>query len=316
MFGILNSKENDCIMGEYTNNNTNGRMNVIDNEEKNRINWIVSKVIGSSILDVGPSNGKVSIITGREGKKVLCINDSITMIEEALNYLQKEDLVTQKNVTFRQSNIFVSSFNERFDTIILQNFLNNAADLTTLFVKINGILQDNGRIIVTTPFGNDFNSSINTFYLKKFLDLQQKIGVLTDIYFSNSWVGVIYQKSEGEKTQLSNELLEKLEKAFIKKEMWLANNIYFLDNNLDKIDEYKKKFLREKVEKVKFQNELLEQYKKERQILNAYQKLKEKFDKLSKEHNKVRTQYSKLSKSKLGKITLKYWNLRRAKRGK
>lgn len=69
-----------------------------------RINWIINRVNGNKVLDIGTSQGIVPIILGREGKKV----DAIDIEQDSINYaneqLEKEHNSVKELINFKVSN--------------------------------------------------------------------------------------------------------------------------------------------------------------------------------------------------------------------
>ncbi|WP_226670840.1 class I SAM-dependent methyltransferase [Metabacillus litoralis] len=280
-------------------------------------NWLLSQVQGTHILDVGCSNGYTSIQLGREYKKVLGIDTSSLAINEALIRLKDEDEDTRNNVMFEKSNFFKREFNNKFDTILLGGILEQIADFDTFCHKAFSLLNEKGRVIVTTPFGlNDSSEFKRTFYIHEFLKIQQPLISITEIEYKGSWIGVIFQKTETISSQKTLDLpfLKQLEQAFLRKEqMTLAKTQRKTQGVSDDEDVYKK-FLDEKIIKVKTQQELYEQYKKEKEILNAYNKLKKEHEKILKSYKHLKNQVDRIKKTFIGKVAFKLWRMLKGKR--
>ena len=67
---------------------------------RERIHWICENVQGSTVLDVGCSQGITSILLGRENKKVLGIDVEKKCIDFANDRLQLESDLVNKLVRF------------------------------------------------------------------------------------------------------------------------------------------------------------------------------------------------------------------------
>lgn len=69
---------------------------------RERIHWVLASSKGETVLDVGCSQGLVSILLAREGKQVV----GIDILEEAIDYakeqLEKEEMPTQKHLQLIQ----------------------------------------------------------------------------------------------------------------------------------------------------------------------------------------------------------------------
>lgn len=293
---------------------------------RNRIHWITQNVEGRQILDIGCSQGISSILLGREGKQVLGIDSSSSAIEDANSNLQLEEEDTRSNIRFVQTNFFTENITEKYDTVILGEVLEHITDINSFFNKAITLTKENGKIIVTTPFGiNEFIDHKRTFYLKDLINLQTSSLKVEDIKFFGKWIGVIYRKDENkeETTGISNQLLEKLEQAFyvieeeyLNKQKDLKRYIKNMKEkneadttNNEKLETLEKELMEEKVQKVKVQQELVEAYHKSETIIKDYRKMLSRYEALQ-------NKYQNLKNSKLGKLTTKYWKLRNKRRSK
>ncbi|WP_197046702.1 class I SAM-dependent methyltransferase [Oceanobacillus salinisoli] len=285
---------------------------------RRRIHWITSNISGEEILDVGCSQGITPILLGREGKKVLGIDSSHSAIEDAKRNLSNEDVETQKNVEFREQNFFSFNSDHSFDTVILGEVLEHITDEAGFIQKAKSIVKEKGKVIVTTPFGiNDFVDHKKTFYISDFIKLQQDDLRISNVEYLDGWIGIIFEKTnEIPLLDVSQGVLDDLEMAFYEKERKLLDklNKRTQDGYGSRTGEnynYKQKFLNEKIEKVKTQNELYVQYKKEKATLKEFKRIQKEYESLLKKYKNLEKKYRNLSKSKLGKLTLLYWKLRR-----
>lgn len=284
---------------------------------RKRIHWITQSVVGNTVLDVGCSQGISAILLGREGKRVLGIDSSTSAIEDAKNNLLKEEEDVQERVNFVKANFFVNEFKETYDTIILGEVLEHITDIDTFFNKAISLLKEEGRIVVTTPFGiNEFIDHKRTFYLYDLLKLQAEELSIVDVEFFGKWIGVIYEKqSNGNKyLEINNELLQTFESNIFTVEEEYLKQIKYFKSKLSNYEKNNKQmipkdmFLNEKLEKVNLQKELVDAYNKSESLINSYKKL-------SREHEILQERYRNLKNSKLGRIATKYWKIRKKKRG-
>ncbi|MBO1005558.1 class I SAM-dependent methyltransferase [Pseudogracilibacillus auburnensis] len=306
----------------YSNTNREFRQKV-----RERIHWICENVSGNIVLDIGCSQGITSILLGREGKKVFGIDLSESAINDATENLKKENEETQKLVDFQKENLMLYNFKERYDCVILGEVLEHINDVQSFFSKATAQVKDNGRVIVTTPFGiNDFIDHKRTFYLHDFLSFQSDVLKIVDIKFLGKWIGVIYQKSPNiTDIEFDHHLLlefeqniYKIEREYLEKQLQLRNKNLAMKKQIDEAKnknkelrenvDYKKKLLIEKAEKVKIQKELIEQYNREEQLIQEQREL-------SRQYEILQHRYNNIKNSTLGKFTLKYWNWRN-KRGR
>ncbi|WP_052948670.1 class I SAM-dependent methyltransferase [Mesobacillus campisalis] len=196
---------------------------------RSRIHWICENAKGESILDVGCSQGITSIILGREGKTVL----GIDLIEDAINYanhmLSKEERPTRECVKFKSANFMSFNFeNQLFDTIIFGEVLEHLTDPQRFLNKAETLLNKNGSIIITLPFGiNNYFDHKKTYYLMDILKLQGENLVIQEVKFLGKWIGITLKKREKDTNPLniSHDLLSRLENAFYQIEKDLVANI-------------------------------------------------------------------------------------------
>ncbi|WP_277679778.1 class I SAM-dependent methyltransferase [Gracilibacillus dipsosauri] len=311
----------------YSENDTVFRKKV-----RERVHWVCSNTTGFSILDIGCSQGITSIILGREGKNVKGLDISENAINDAKANLKKEEYETQECVSFERANFMLKTFDEEFDSIILGEVLEHITDIESFFNKAVSLLRDKGRLIITTPFGiNDFPDHKRTFYLKDFLLLQNNEAVISELKFFGKWIGVIYErKSSGNILSIDDSLLQQfeetvydIERSYINNENKLKKKITLLSDELnnnkmvkakfingpDEITKLKDLYHQEKLQKAQLQKELIEVYQKEEKVLKDYKQILENSESLLK-------RYNNLKNSKLGKLTTKYWNIRKGKRSK
>lgn len=313
----------------YSENDTIFRKKV-----RERVHWICSNTSGTNILDIGCSQGITSIILGREGKRVKGVDLSETAISEATENLAKEEAITQECISFEQGNFMLKEFEGNFDSVILGEVLEHITDIRSFFNKAVSLTKNGGRIIITTPFGiNDFPDHKRTFYIKDFLELQNEKASITQVKFFGKWIGVIFEvESQIDHQILDNQLLEDFEESIYELERVYINNenknkkkISQLISEKNENAEIKKAnhgeaaqeeiknltdlYNNEKLEKAQLQKELIEQYHKEEKLLKDYKKLLDEAKIIEMRYNNLRT-------SKLGKLTTKYWDIRRRKRRK
>lgn len=297
------------------------------NEVRERIHWISKEAKGNHILDIGCSQGISSIILAREGKKVLGIDVSSTAIREAKRNLDKEEESTKSLIKFEQENFMIREFNDTYDVVILGEVLEHITDVETFFSKAASLINENGKLIITTPFGiNDYIDHKNTFYVTDFLNLQSETYKITKLHFFGKWIGVIFEKNPKNAIYISEEMLKNIELQFMSIERALIDKyldkIGELNDKNEMIKELKKKlkdhdnsdhnfkqmYLDQKRTNIELNNQLITEYDKQEKLLREYKEM-------STEYHQVNKRYNSLKNSKLGKLTIKYWEKKRKNRG-
>ena len=207
-------------------------------QTQKRIHWICSHVEGDDVLDVGCSQGIVPILLGREGKRVLGIDISKKAIEFANAALEKEEEDVREHVVFERGNFLKYDFTEKkFDTIIIAEVLEHLLNPEKFIEKSFSLLQGNGKLIVTVPFGiNDFIDHKQTYYLTQIIDIVEKHFIVSKVEILGKWLGVVAKYTKKNKTDArknySRYLVEKIEKAFYDVERGLTDKIDSLQKNL------------------------------------------------------------------------------------
>ena len=284
---------------------------------RKRIHWICAQAHGSRILDVGCSQGITSILLGREGKQVT----GIDLLEKAITYareqLELEEPMTQENVEFVQANFINEDFKgEKFDSIVFGEVLEHISDPIPFLEKAASLLNDNGRIVVTLPFGiNDYFDHKKTYYLMDLLRFQN-IGMdISSIKFFGKWIGAIFEKTvpKEQTIQLNEELVRVLEKEFEDVERMHLNTLQerrlLIERLKEKVERFEKEKMthnkqlqqsREEVEALQLQNTV---YKTEATVhereIDFFEKQKtaaeEQLDSVRTDYNTLKEQHDDLT---------------------
>jgi 2-polyprenyl-3-methyl-5-hydroxy-6-metoxy-1,4-benzoquinol methylase len=185
---------------------------------RNRIHWICENAVGENILDVGCSQGITSILLGREGKNVIGIDLLEESIQYANNLLSTEEEITKKYVQFKAAN-FIDFAQEKqtFDSIIFGEILEHITDPKRFIKMALNMLNPNGSLIITLPFGiNDYFDHKKTYYLNDLLKFQDENIVIEEIKFFGKWIGAIVKRTETSVNtlEINENLLERLENTF------------------------------------------------------------------------------------------------------
>lgn len=208
------------------------------NKVRRRIHWVCEQAKGETILDVGCSQGITSILLGRESKQVLGIDLMQESIDYANEMLSNEAEVTKKYVEFKTANFIDYDFGERkFDVIIFGEVLEHLTDPARFMKKATEMLSDNGRIIVTVPFGiNDYFDHKKTFYMQGLLDLKNDQLNINALELFGKWIGAVFVKGNEvtESINLNGKLLNRLELGFYDIERDLVDQVTTLNNQYEK----------------------------------------------------------------------------------
>ena len=269
-----------------------------------RIHWICSQVEGTNILDIGCSQGIVTLLLGREGKRVRGIDISTKAIDDAkYNLNQENSTELSNNIEFILANFMSYNFkNVKYDTIIIAEVLEHLINPKQFIDKASTLLNENGKLIITVPFGiNDFIDHKQTFYLLEPIKLLQLDFNVQDISIMGKWLGIVSIKSDKpniSSSSLSHSIVERMEKSFYEIERSLIDEIDLSESNNKLIEDLKNKLNKEKTN-------FIEMKERNKTLVEELDKEKTNFIEM-KERNK--TLVEELDKEKTNFIEMKEKN--------
>lgn len=321
---------------------------------RERIHWICSQANGETVLDIGCSQGITSILLGAAGKVVLALDVEQDSIDFANERLKEKEVGIQQRIKFVKSDFIEYDFgNITFDTIVMTEVLEHIIDVDVFLKKASQLLSENGRLIVTVPFGiNDFWDHKRTYYTGNLYEqLIRNYFSVQHIEFFSKWIGFVCVKGIQSGVCPDLELMKKeednfylIERRLVDQNKALKEKILNMSNQLEQSNDDKKRQKAENIhlkeyistlnainaEKIhaytvqkndcelmieQLQQTLLEKDKlmtetlleKDKRIAEVCLKYRE----LSQSQMRLKDMYKALAESKLGKITLKYWALKK-----
>jgi SAM-dependent methyltransferase len=156
-----------------------------------RIDWMVSEVRGRTV-DIGSSQGIVSILLGRAGLDVTGVEIEEPAIAYAKRALAAEPAEVQRRVAFIQADIYGHIANQKFDTVVLGEILEHHDAPRRLWLRAAELVAPKGRIVGTTPFGlHPHPDHKVTFYLRSFIDTIAGVGTLTYLDIQDGFIRFI-----------------------------------------------------------------------------------------------------------------------------
>lgn len=266
---------------------------------KERIHWICDHAVGKSVLDVGCSQGIGSILLGRRGFSVCGMDVNEQAIYFAQNLLNEESETTQKNVIFRCDDFIEYAIGKvKADTVIFGEVLEHLTRPDLFIVKAYQVLNESGTLIITVPFGiNDDPDHKQTFYFSRLYRMIFKYFTVETVKVFGKWIGFIGQKRETiyeDEIYCSCEELEYIEDGFYIIERELLN--------AKKASDVEARLIKNELAQLKNQYEILKS-EKESEVRMISLQLKE----YERKKENIEKKYATLARSKLGRITIKYW---------
>jgi len=126
----------------------------VQNSARERIHWICKQVRGKRILDMGCSQGIISLLLAREGFHCVGIDREKSAIGYALDELEKEEEAVRKKVEFKVGDAAELWFEDgSFDTVILGEILEHLNHPERILKEAKRVLKQDGLAIITVPFG-------------------------------------------------------------------------------------------------------------------------------------------------------------------
>lgn len=318
---------------------------------RTRVHWICKEAAGDSVLDVGCSQGITSILLGREGKTVFGLDVEEESIRFANNKLSTESADTQKNISFITGNFLNQQFEKKhFDTVILTEVLEHVVKAELFLEKADTVLSENGKLIVTVPFGiNDFWDHKETYYLTQMFEMLGRQFDVEKVEFFTKWIGFVCVK-KGKCVNpviLDLDLLKREEESFFNIERTLIDRNSRLQERLEKKQEVFEEELTRCKDKIECYGEEVA-YLQEERIRSTFEKndleimvkhlqntieskkaeieskkaeieslkksnldLNETVRKCGNDIQHWQKKYNDLANSKLGRLTIKIWTMRK-----
>lgn len=262
---------------------------------RKRVHWICSKVIGERVLDVGCSQGIVSILLGREGRSILGIDIDETSISYAKNELLKENKFVNDCVEFKHDNFMMIDFkDEKFDTIIASELLEHLTCSYRFIEKFSKIIKNDGRLIVSVPFGiNNFFDHKKTYYIYDLIkEIESHFEVL-EIKLFGKWIGVIAKLKD------ENSKPFKYDYSFINS---LEKNLFNIENEyLNRIenDRINKENMNKQLENLK--HNLNDLNIKNKEMFQSYNTLESKMSSVQNQLNEKERELANIETEKVQK---------------
>lgn len=150
---------------------------------RDRVHWLCKRVEGPRVLDIGCSQGVVSLILGRESCTVVGLDVEAGVIEAAQQALREESEPVRQRVSFRVADAFAADFEPgSFDTVILGEVLEHLSNPERLLERVCQWLRPGGRVVISVPHGYEpHEDHKRTLYVLRLVDLLSAHFELTEI---------------------------------------------------------------------------------------------------------------------------------------
>jgi ubiquinone/menaquinone biosynthesis C-methylase UbiE len=174
-------------------------------EAQGRLAWICERAQGSTILDIGCSQGIVSLLLARAGKKVIGIDVDRDAIEYARKELTAESDSTRELITLIHGDALQQAFEHHsFDTVIINKSIEYAMEPEAVLDLARTICKPNGKVIITVPYGlPDHPDYESIFYLYRFAVLVSNFYKFKELDVIGKYIAFLGEPKENEDTGIS-----------------------------------------------------------------------------------------------------------------
>jgi len=185
-------------------------------QTRNRINWILQQVRGrKKILDIGCSQGIISILCAQQGSKVTGVEIQKENCDFAKHLLDTEYDMFNDSVRFINQDFMEYEENEKYDAVILTEVLEHLPNAEEFLTYAAQFLNEDGIVIITVPFSySDHPDHVYTFYLTSLMKLVERVFKVKNIYYGGRWLACVAGQ-ERETLELDKELFMQEEMAFL-----------------------------------------------------------------------------------------------------
>ena len=119
---------------------------------------------GASVLDVGCGSGFGSYLISQKAEKVVALDYS----KAAINFAKKNNQA--KNVDFILSNIDDFDYQEKFDVVVMIEFLEHNVQPKSVLKRITCLLKEEGMMIISLPVFPDGVPLKRGWHFHEFMD--------------------------------------------------------------------------------------------------------------------------------------------------
>jgi SAM-dependent methyltransferase len=122
--------------------------------ERERVHWVCSQVSGLRVLEVGASQGIVSILLAREGFDVVGTEVEEASFAYAVAARAEEPDSVRDRLEFRLTDGSLDGFGDgSFDTVVLGEVVEHLVQPHRLLGEVDRVLAPGGRLVMTTTIG-------------------------------------------------------------------------------------------------------------------------------------------------------------------
>lgn len=198
---------------------------------RQRIQWMCEHVEGRKVIDIGCSQGIVSILLARSGFQVVGVDTDVEALEYADSDRAKESPDVQQRLTFIRGDIcYVDLPAKVFDTAVMGEFLEHLETPDRAIARAYKLLVDDGKLLITVPFGLlEHPDHKQTFYMASLYKLIYPHFVINEVEAIGRYLCLACSRRKVVlKKQIDSidlPLMERAEQEFLRREIALTGEI-------------------------------------------------------------------------------------------
>lgn len=207
-----------------------------------RLNWIVEQVNGcKTIIDVGCSQGIVSILMAQEGAQVTGIDIQSENIDFACRLLAEKYPNLAGRIQFICCDFVQYENAVKYDAIVITEVLEHLEDPTAFLHHAAKFLKDSAKVVITVPFGfSDHPDHCSTFFMTSLIELVEGVFYIEQISFYGRWMALIATKKSPQKFQIDLDLIRNQELNFLTIDREMSTRIQTLyQSNIEASQKYR-----------------------------------------------------------------------------
>lgn len=167
-------------------------------QTRERIDWILQQAQGrKAILDIGCSQGIVSILCAQQGANVTGIEIQKENVEFANQLLDTQYSSLSDKVRFIHQDFMEYHEEIKYDAVIITEVLEHLPEAEAFLTHVTHFLNEDGIVIITVPFSYcDHPDHVYTFYLTSLTDLVGKVFQIRNIYYGGKWLACVAENGQ------------------------------------------------------------------------------------------------------------------------
>nr|HMN86824.1 methyltransferase domain-containing protein [Bauldia sp.] len=186
--GLARDRVAQAYLGEWGGARTIERV-------RNRIHWLAAAVRGTTVLDVGTSEGILPILLAREGFRAHGIDTNAGAIAFARTLVAAEAEAVRERITLVEESLVDHAPAAPYDTVVVGEVIEHVGNPAGFVDRALALVVEGGRLVLTTPYGilpdRDHRHSL---YLSDIRDLAATRGTVEALDVVDGYIRLVLRK--------------------------------------------------------------------------------------------------------------------------